>query len=85
MREEAPELAKRAENGELPRLGWKGGVDTKIKAKKYGSMYYLAQWQGLRGSDLDIDLSAEYTLTCSKTDSKVTFTTDANNVKGLFP
>ena len=80
MREEAPELAKKAENGELPRLGWKGGVDVKINDKKYGSIYYLAQWQGLRGNDLDIDASAEYTLTCSRTGSKVTFTVKVSKV-----
>jgi hypothetical protein len=57
-RKKEPELAARARNGELPLLGWKGGVEQKGKQKKkYGSLYYLAEWQGLRGEDLDIDLS----------------------------
>ena len=30
-REKYPELAERAEKGELPVLGWKGGVEKKIK------------------------------------------------------
>lgn len=76
-REKEPELAKRAENGELPVLGWKGGVEKKTKIdQKYGALYYLAEWQGLRGEDLDIDLSQEPELTCSKTGMKVTFTGD---------
>ena len=51
-----PELAERAKKGELPVLGWKGGVAKKIKKKeKYGTLLYLAQWQGLRGEDLDVE------------------------------
>ena len=72
-----PQLAERAKNGELPVLVWKGGVAKKIKKKeKYGTLSYLAQWQGLRGKDLDIDLSEEYELICSKTDMKVIYTSD---------
>lgn len=74
---EDPELAERAKRGELPPLGWKGGVEKKTKKKeKYGSLNYLAQWQGLRGEDLDIDLSEDREITCSKTGMKVTFTDD---------
>jgi len=77
IREKEPELAERAENGELPLLGWKGGVEKKTKkGEKYGTLYYLAQWQGLRGEDLDIDLSQEPELICSKTGMKVIFTGD---------
>ena len=76
-REKEPELAERAENGELPVLGWKGGVEKKTKiGQKYGTLYYLAEWQGLRGEDLDIDLSQEPELTCSKTGMKVIYTGD---------
>ncbi len=77
LSKEKPGLAKRARNGELPPLGWKGGVerDTKNK-KKYGTHLYLAQWQGLRGEDLDIDMSTETELVCSKTGVKVTYTGD---------
>jgi hypothetical protein len=70
-----PELAAKAQRGELPVLHWKGGVDSKTKKrKKYGSLYYLAQWQGLRGEDLDIDLSKEIKLTCSKTGITIIYT-----------
>jgi hypothetical protein len=35
-----PELAERARNGELPMLGWKGGVEKKSnQKKKYGCLY----------------------------------------------
>jgi hypothetical protein len=77
IRNREPELAERAEKGELPVLVWKGGVEKKTKkGHKYGSLKYLAQWQGLRGEDLDIDLYQEPELTCSKTGMKVTYTDD---------
>ncbi len=69
-----PELAESCKNGELPVLAWKGGVHTKIKDKKYGSLFYLATWQGLRGEDLNINLQEEITVVCSKTQVKVVFT-----------
>src|SRR3954454_20961861 len=56
-------LAARASAGEVVPLSWKGGLksslDPKKKAKKksgknYGTLFYLAMWQGLRGDDLDI-------------------------------
>jgi hypothetical protein len=75
---ESPELAERAKNGELPALGWKGGIDKKIQKKeKYGSLNYLAQWQGLRAEDLDIVLSEEKEIVCSNTGMKVIYTADA--------
>lgn len=41
-------------------MGWKGSVENKtIKGEKYGTLYYLAQWQGLRGENLDIEPSEE--------------------------
>jgi len=70
-----PDLAK---NGELPILEWTGGIGEKIKKKKYGSLNYLAQWQGLRGEDLDINLSKEKEIICSTTGTKVIFTSDAS-------
>ncbi|MNL83306.1 hypothetical protein D3C87_2109190 [compost metagenome] len=58
-------------------LGWKGGVSRNLKKlEKYGSLKYLAQWQGLRGEDLDVDLGEERALTCSRTNMVVTFTPD---------
>jgi hypothetical protein len=77
LRESKPELAEKALAGELPLLGWKGGLADGVKIKKkVGSLNYLAQWQALRGEDLDIDLSSEPRLTCSKTNAVVSFTAD---------
>jgi hypothetical protein len=70
LREEDPDLAAKAEKGELPILGWKGGVDRILKDKKKikddGSLWYLAQWQGLRNEDLNIDLDLEIYMTCPR-------------------
>ena len=77
LRKKEPELASQAENGELPVLGWKGGVEIKTKKdEKYGTLFYLAQWQGLRGDDLDIDISQELSLTCSRFGIRVIYTGD---------
>ena len=74
-----PALAERAKNGELPVLGWKGGIEKQIKKmEKYGTLFYLAQWQGLRGENLDMDLLEEREIICSKTGMKVIFTGDIN-------
>src|SRR5690349_15618633 len=57
-----PELSNSCCKGELPVLGWKGGVDRTLKkANKFGSLKYLAQWQGLRNEDLNLDTETEYT------------------------
>ncbi|EIK94071.1 hypothetical protein PMM47T1_23472 [Pseudomonas sp. M47T1] len=72
-----PELAHQCRAGELPVLGWKGGVARVLKKKdKYGALKYLAQWQGLRGEDLNVTIDQEVTLTCSRTGMTVTFTPD---------
>lgn len=77
LREKKPELAKCAENGELPVLVWKGGVEKRLKiTEKYGTLSYLAEWQGLRGEDLNINLSEEREIICSKTGMRVIFTVD---------
>lgn len=82
FRESKPELAEKAKRGELPTLGWKGGTDKKLKLnKKYGSLNYLAQWQGLRGDDLNINMFDEIVLTCSKTGLVVTYTSDITKFK----
>lgn len=40
--EEKPELAAQCKNGELPVLGWKGGVSRQLlKLEKFGSLKYL--------------------------------------------
>ena len=58
---------------------WKGGVEKKIKiGKKYGTLNYLAQRQGLRGEDLNINLFEESELICFKTGMKVIYTGDVN-------
>lgn len=75
--EKTPALSEQCLRGELPALGWKGGVSrTLVKLEKFGTLNYLAQWQGLRGEDLDIDTTQETTLTCTKTGMIVTFTPD---------
>ena len=72
--QEQPKMARRAKKGVLPVLSWKGGVKKHPKkVKKQGSLYYLAQWQGLRGEDLDISLTKKRVITCSKTGVEVTF------------
>lgn len=73
------QLADRARDGELPTLGWKGGVAAETKTKtKYGTLRYLAMWQGLRGDDLMVDCNSETKLICSKTGVTVTYTPDAS-------
>jgi hypothetical protein len=77
-----PELAEKAKKGELPVLGYKGGVERTLKKKeKIGALNYIAIWQALRGEDLDIDLEKEIVLTCSKTGVRVTFTMDLEKLK----
>ena len=72
-----PELSIRAKNGELPATGWKGGVERKIKKKiKYGTLLYLAELQGLRCEDLNIDMEKETEMVCSKTKQHVILTFD---------
>lgn len=75
-----PELVELALNNELPVLGWKGGVSKKITKEKYGSLNYLAQWQALRGENLNIDIYKEYKFMCSKTDMQVIFTNDTKKI-----
>jgi hypothetical protein len=66
--------AARADRGELLSLPWKGGVTKKLKVDvKYGTLMYLAMWQGLRGEDLDVDLDGEAALTCELTGQRVVF------------
>lgn len=76
-RREDPSLASRAADGELVALPWKGGVEKASKKKqKYGTLSYLAMWQGLRGEDLSIDPAEEVLLTCTATGMVVVFTND---------
>ena len=76
--ESQPKLAKRAQKGELPMLGFKGGVKRNPKKKKKnGSFCYLAQLQGLRGEDLDIDLQGTCVLKCSRTGVKVSYSLES--------
>ncbi|MEB2328081.1 MAG: hypothetical protein OZ926_14660 [Pseudomonas sp.] len=78
-----PELAARCRAGELPPLGWKGGgTRTLKKGTRYGSLQYLATWQGLRGEALSIDMDKERTIECTRTDMLVTFTPDQTLLAG---
>ncbi|MEZ5561219.1 MAG: hypothetical protein R3E86_22100 [Pseudomonadales bacterium] len=77
LQSEQPDLAERALSGELPILGWRGGIEGTPKFKsKWGSLFYLAQWQGLRNEDLDCPLDGEESLVCARTGIAVTFTRD---------
>ncbi len=80
-RADEPELAHRAERGELPVLAWKGGVDKPRRDRKpiAGTLEYLATWQGLRGEDLDIPLDEPVTLTCSRTQQQVIYSQALNS------
>lgn len=74
---EDPILSSQARDGKLVLLPWKGGVDKAIKSKqKYGSLNYLAMWQGLRGDDLNINTEDETVVTCTVTNMVVVFTND---------
>ena len=74
---EDPALAAQATAGQLVVLPWKGGVEKAIKKKqKFGTLYYLAMWQGLRGEDLSIDTAEESVLNCAGTGMAVVFTSD---------
>lgn len=75
---EEPYLASQARDGQLVVLPWKGGVEKAIKKKqKFGTLFYLAMWQGLRGEDLNIDPAEEVTLVCTATAMTVVFTNDS--------
>jgi hypothetical protein len=83
---EDPALAARARAGELVILPWKGGVERAIKqGQKVGTLYYLAMWQGLRGDSLDISLTDEPSLVCTKTGMKVTYTLDETKYANSEP
>lgn len=76
-RHENPSLAAQAAGGQLVVLPWKGGVEKAIKkTQKFGTLFYLAMWQGLRGEDLDINSAEEIVLRCTTTGMTVVFTTD---------
>lgn len=82
MRIEKPHLAKRADRGELVTLAWKGGVDKKLKAGwKYGTLYYLAMLQGLRGENLQIDTDQDIERVCTRTGMRVIYTGDFERTK----
>lgn len=87
LRRQQPKLAERAERGELPRLGWKGGLQDLEDGKAYkakkktGTLWFLAQLQGLKGEDLSIDLNGEPSLMCSEYGVEVTFTLDPEKYK----
>ena len=83
-RAEDPALAAQANNGRLVVLPWKGGIERAIKKElNYGTLFYLAMWQGLRGEDLDIDVSSETALTCSQTGVRVIFTSDRHKYQSM--
>jgi hypothetical protein len=84
--EKMPTLVNQCRAGELPVLGWKGGVSRALKKKeKFGALKYLAQWQGLRGEDLRVQADRETTLTCARTGMVVTFTPERSKYLNQLP
>ncbi len=80
---DAQDLTARARRGELVILPWKGGVERSLKTKqKYGTMRYLAMWQGLRGENLEVDLAGDLERTCTATGMTVIYTNDASKYAG---
>ncbi len=70
LAEKSPQLAERAKRGELlvlPKPGSTAGNLSIGESIRYGSLFYLAQWQGLRGEDLNIDTSVAREVVCSRT------------------
>jgi hypothetical protein len=74
MAELQPDLAAQAKLGQLVPLAWKGGLTKALKVKKYGTFFYLASWQGLRGEDLNLDTDTDLTIRCSIHQTEVIFT-----------
>jgi hypothetical protein len=79
-RSEDPDLAARADKGELVTLPWKGGTkegsgtpEERGTQTKYGTLKYLAMWQGLRHEALDLALEGERVIVCSRTKRSVVF------------
>lgn len=82
LRSEKPDLAERADRGELVVLAWKGGVEGMLKVGwKYGTLFYLAMLQGLRGKDLQIETEQEMELVCTRTAMRVIYTGDFEKTK----
>lgn len=79
------ELRDAAVKGELPPLAWKGGGPSIKAGKRWGSLHYLATWQGLRGEDLSIDTVARAVVTCTRTGMIVTFTDDLQALAKFAP
>jgi hypothetical protein len=72
--EQNPALSANAKEGHLIPLAWKGGLSRSLKVQKYGTFKYLATWQGLRQEDLDIDMTIDVPVRCSRFQTTVIFT-----------
>ena len=81
-----PEIKEAVLNGELPALAYYGGHEKKLQSTnfRYGSFYYYAQLQGIRGEDLDIDFDIleGLEIKCSKTKMYTKFTNNRNLFEG---
>jgi len=74
-----PQLQEMAKRKELPPLLFKGGYEKPLEVKfQYGSLHYYCMLQGLLGLDLNVDLSREYPLVCSRTGMGVIYTMDSS-------
>ncbi len=85
LSKEDKKLFEKVKNGELPILGFKGGHHKKLKNSnfKYGTFHYLAELQGLKNQDLDIDLLRDegLILLCTRTNMKTIFTANVKKYK----
>ena len=78
LRQREPEIAARAERGELPPLEWKGGAERPLKQKdpKFGAYFSLATSPRSPCQDLDVDPSVEVEVVCARTGVRFIYTND---------
>ena len=79
---ENQKTTKLVRSGAIPPLDWVGGVDKKLKSKKYGCFNYLATLQGIKNTTLDINTDVNVEMTCSQTGTTVVFTADTTKWAG---
>ncbi len=93
IRKSDPELTSRVERGELPVLDWPGGCDAETSPpRQFGSLFYLAQWQGLRGEswhgitgeNKNISTTKPIDIKCAATGVVTTFTKDATKFLSTY-
>ena len=69
----SPRVRRRASSSSYLGKAGRTTLTLQKKGAKYGTIRYLAQWQGLRGEDLNIELDADVVITCAARGREVTF------------